>query len=229
MRFPLFPFVVCFSAILVISCGTDNSNTQEPVTEFNSGAADEQLELGKQSGFKAKGGQRSASNQKGKSKKQEDEDDEENDCDDESAGGGGANTQPPVTQPPTPPKPQPPAPQPPAPQPPAPQPPAPQPPAPQPPAPQPPAPQPPAPQPPVDPLAKLQADYNGGIKAIIDTKCQTCHVGRQSNMKDFASVKQWSSAAASEVSKGSMPIGAALPAADKTSLLNFLNALKVLP
>ncbi|MEY3903315.1 MAG: hypothetical protein RL189_2621 [Pseudomonadota bacterium] len=209
MRFPLFPFVVCFSAILVISCGTDNSNTQEPVTEFNSGAADEQLELGKQSGFKAKGGQRSASNQKGKSKKQEDEDDEENDCDDESAGGGGANTQPPVTQPPTPPKPQPPAPQPPAPQ--------------------PPAPQPPAPQPPVDPLAKLQADYNGGIKAIIDTKCQTCHVGRQSNMKDFASVKQWSSAAASEVSKGSMPIGAALPAADKTSLLNFLNALKVLP
>lgn len=188
MRFPLFPFVVCFSAILAVSCGTDNSNTQEPVTELNSGAADEQLELGKQSGFKSKGGQDSASKKKGKSKKQknDEDDDEDEDCDDESAGGGGSNTQPP-------------------------------------------APQPPAPQPPVDPLAKLQADYNGGIKAIIDTKCQTCHVGRGSNMKDFASVKQWSSAAASEVSKGSMPLGAPLSAADKTSLLNFLNALKVLP
>jgi hypothetical protein len=76
---------------------------------------------------------------------------------------------------------------------------------------------------------KLEADYNGGIKSIIDTRCQSCHVARASNFKDFASVKQWAARMSTEVSKGSMPIGNPLTAADKTSLLSLLDALKVIP
>ena len=93
--------------------------------------------------------------------------------------------------------------------------------------PQPPAP---TPQPPtVDPLVKLQSDYTNGMKALIDSRCQTCHAGRTSNFKDFAAVKQWSSQMSSWASSGKMPIGSALTATEKSGLLSFLDALKVLP
>jgi hypothetical protein len=81
----------------------------------------------------------------------------------------------------------------------------------------------------VDPLVKLQADYTNGMKALIDSRCQTCHVGRNSNFKDFAAVKQWSSQMSSWVSSGKMPIGTALTATEKSGMLSFLDALKVLP
>jgi hypothetical protein len=205
--------LVGFSVLLVVACGAENYNS-DPAVNLTEGQTDSGVGL--RSKAKAKAQQKAAQQQsKGSGKSsgaEEEEDDEDDEDEDEDCSSAGSQPQPPA------PTPQPPAP---TPQPPAP---TPQPPAP---TPQPPAP---TPQPPtVDPLVKLQADYTNGMKALIDSRCQTCHVGRTSNFKDFAAVKQWSSQMSSWVSSGKMPIGTALTATEKSGMLSFLDALKVLP
>ncbi|NBW81471.1 hypothetical protein EBR21_06925 [bacterium] len=197
--------LVGFSVLLVVACGAENYNS-DPAVSLTGGQIESGVDLSSKASAKAqeKAAQKPAkgsSQSGGKSSGAEDEDDE----DDEDSSSGGSQPQPPA------PTPQPPAP-------------TPQPPAP---TPQPPAP---TPQPPtVDPLVKLQSDYTNGMKALIDSRCQTCHAGRTSNFKDFAAVKQWSSQMSSWVSSGKMPIGSALTATEKSGLLSFLDALKVLP
>ena len=253
-------FVVGFSILAIIACGTQPTNSDSQILLRGTESESSILEIGR---GKNSSQEKSKKKSESKSSKKEDcddedeehEDDEHDDDNDEKEGSdesknasvGCATQQPPSTpsvkptqppaQPPTPPV------QPPAPpvKPPAPpvKPPAPpvQPPAPpvQPPAPpvQPPAPpmQPPAPpvQPPMDPAVQLQSQYTSSIKAIIDSRCQTCHAGTNPKLGTFADVKAASSRAAAAVSKGSMPLGAALSAADKASLVDFFTQVSKLP
>jgi cytochrome c5 len=81
----------------------------------------------------------------------------------------------------------------------------------------------------MDPAVQLQSQYTSSIKAIIDSRCQTCHAGTNPKLGTFADVKAASSRAAAAVSKGSMPLGAALSAADKASLVDFFTQVSKLP
>ena len=232
-------FVVGFSILAIIACGTQPTNSDSQILLRGTESESSILEIGR---GKNSSQEKSKKKSESKSSKKEDcddedeehEDDEHDDDNDEKEGSdesknasvGCATQQPPSTpsvkptQPPV-------------------KPPAPpvKPPAPpvQPPAPpvQPPAPpvQPPAPpvQPPMDPAVQLQSQYTSSIKAIIDSRCQTCHAGTNPKLGTFADVKAASSRAAAAVSKGSMPLGAALSAADKASLVDFFTQVSKLP
>ena len=236
-------FVVGFSILAIIACGTQPTNSDSQILLRGTESESSILEIGR---GKNSSQEKSKKKSESKSSKKEDcddedeehEDDEHDDDNDEKEGSdesknasvGCATQQPPSTPSvkPTQPPVQPPAPpvQPPAPpvKPPV-----------QPPAPpvQPPAPpvQPPAPpvQPPMDPAVQLQSQYTSSIKAIIDSRCQTCHAGTNPKLGTFADVKAASSRAAAAVSKGSMPLGAALSAADKASLVDFFTQVSKLP
>ncbi len=218
-------FVVGFSILAIIACGTQPTNSDSQILLRGTESDSSILEIGR---GKNSSQEKSKKKFESKSSKKEDcddedeehEDDEHDDDNDEKEGSdesknasvGCATQQPPSTpsvkptQPPV-----------------------------QPPAPpvQPPAPpvQPPAPpvQPPMDPAVQLQSQYNSSIKAIIDSRCQTCHAGTNPKLGTFADVKAASSRAAAAVSKGSMPLGAALSAADKASLVDFFTQVSKLP
>jgi outer membrane biosynthesis protein TonB len=248
--------VLAFSILAIIACGTDptNSDSQNLLSESESEKSILEIGRGKQSAQKS--GQRTESKLSKKDDcddKDEDDDDDQDDegedhdddvkgvnkksmkssveCDAQQAPSI-PNVKPPQSpvQPPKPPV-QPPKPPVQPPKPPVQPPTTPV----QPPTPpmQPPAPpvQPPAPpmQPPMDPASQLQSQYNSSIKAIIDSRCQTCHAGTNPKLGTFADVKAASSRAAAAVSKGSMPLGSALSAADKTSLVDFFTQVSKLP
>ena len=224
-------FVVGFSILAIIACGTQPTNSDSQILLRGTESESSILEIGR---GKNSSQEKSKKKSESKSSKKEDcddedeehEDDEHDDDNEEKEGSdesknasvGCATQQPPSTPSvkPT----QPPA----------------QPPAPpvQPPAPpvQPPVQpvQPPAPPVlPLDPAVQLQSQYNSSIKAIIDSRCQTCHAGTNPKLGTFADVKAASSRAAAAVSKGSMPLGAALSAADKASLVDFFTQVSKLP
>ena len=217
--------VVGFSILAIIACGTQPTNSDSQILLRGTESDSSILEIGR---GKNSSQEKSKKKFESKSSKKEDcddedeehEDDEHDDDNDEKEGSdesknasvGCATQQPPSTpsvkptQPPV-----------------------------QPPAPpvKPPAPpmQPPAPpvQPPMDPAVQLQSQYTSSIKAIIDSRCQTCHAGTNPKLGTFADVKAASSRAAAAVSKGSMPLGAALSAADKASLVDFFTQVSKLP
>ena len=218
-------FVVGFSILAIIACGTQPTNSDSQILLRGTESESSILEIGR---GKNSSQEKSKKKSESKSSKKEDcddedeehEDDEHDDDNDEKEGSdesknasvGCATQQPPSTpsvkptQPPV-----------------------------KPPAPpvKPPAPpvQPPAPpvQPPMDPAVQLQSQYTSSIKAIIDSRCQTCHAGTNPKLGTFADVKAASSRAAAAVSKGSMPLGAALSAADKASLVDFFTQVSKLP
>ena len=214
-----------FSILAIIACGTQPTNSDSQILLKGTESDSSILEIGR---GKNSSQEKSKKKSESKSSKKEDcddedeehEDDEHDDDNDEKEGSdesknasvGCATQQPPSTpsvkptqppaQPPTPPV-------------------------------QPPAPpvKPPAPpvKPPMDPAVQLQSQYTSSIKAIIDSRCQTCHAGTNPKLGTFADVKAASSRAAAAVSKGSMPLGAALSAADKASLVDFFTQVSKLP
>ena len=204
-------FVVGFSILAIIACGTQPTNSDSQILLRGTESESSILEIGR---GKNSSQEKSKKKSESKSSKKEDcddedeehEDDEHDDDNDEKEGSdesknasvGCATQQPPSTpsvkptQPPV---------------------------------------QPPAPpvQPPMDPAVQLQSQYTSSIKAIIDSRCQTCHAGTNPKLGTFADVKAASSRAAAAVSKGSMPLGAALSAADKASLVDFFTQVSKLP
>ena len=210
--------VVGFSILAIIACGTQPTNSDSQILLRGTESDSSILEIGR---GKNSSQEKSKKKFESKSSKKEDCDDEDEEHEDDdhdddneekegsdeskNASVGCATQQPPSTpsvkptQPPV----------------------------------QPPAPpvQPPAPpvQPPMDPAVQLQSQYTSSIKAIIDSRCQTCHAGTNPKLGTFADVKAASSRAAAAVSKGSMPLGAALSAADKASLVDFFTQVAKLP
>ena len=204
-------FVVGFSILAIIACGTQPTNSDSQILLRGTESESSILEIGR---GKNSSQEKSKKKSESKSSKKEDcddedeehEDDEHDDDNDEKEGSdesknasvGCATQQPPSTpsvkptQPPV---------------------------------------KPPAPpvQPPMDPAVQLQSQYTSSIKAIIDSRCQTCHAGTNPKLGTFADVKAASSRAAAAVSKGSMPLGAALSAADKASLVDFFTQVSKLP
>ena len=203
--------VVGFSILAIIACGTQPTNSDSQILLRGTESDSSILEIGR---GKNSSQEKSKKKSESKSSKKEDcddedeehEDDEHDDDNDEKEGSDesknasvGCATQQPPSTPSVKPT-------------------------------QPPV-KPPAPpvQPPMDPAVQLQSQYTSSIKAIIDSRCQTCHAGTNPKLGTFADVKAASSRAAAAVSKGSMPLGAALSAADKASLVDFFTQVSKLP
>ena len=203
--------VVGFSILAIIACGTQPTNSDSQILLKGTESDSSILEIGR---GKNSSQEKSKKKSESKSSKKEDcddedeehEDDEHDDDNDEKEGSDesknasvGCATQQPPSTPSVKPT-------------------------------QPPV-KPPAPpvQPPMDPAVQLQSQYTSSIKAIIDSRCQTCHAGTNPKLGTFADVKAASSRAAAAVSKGSMPLGAALSAADKASLVDFFTQVSKLP
>jgi len=199
--------VVGFSILAIIACGTQPTNSDSQILLRGTESESSILEIGRGKNSSQEKSKKKSESKSSKKEDCDDEDEEHEDDDNEEKEGSdesknasvGCATQQPPSTPSVKPT-------------------------------QPPV-QPPAPpvQPPMDPAVQLQSQYTSSIKAIIDSRCQTCHAGTNPKLGTFADVKAASSRAAAAVSKGSMPLGAALSAADKASLVDFFTQVSKLP
>ena len=83
--------------------------------------------------------------------------------------------------------------------------------------------------PPVDPVVELQNLYSTQVKAIIDMRCATCHASTSPRLTSFDLNKAAAGKALSAVNNGSMPLGGALSATEKATLVDFYSKLSKLP
>jgi hypothetical protein len=217
---------------LLSGCGTDNLNSENALVES---AQSDAAALGARGDgsvqkTKNKNKKKMRSGKSSERVRQKDWDDEDDDCDDENEDdefeGDAGETMPPPAAPMPPPAAPMPPPAAPMPPPAAPMPPpvAPMPP------PAAPMPPPAAPTPPpVDPVVELQNLYSTQVKAIIDMRCATCHASTSPRLTSFDLNKAAAGKALSAVNNGSMPLGGALSATEKATLVDFYSKLSKLP
>ena len=78
---------------------------------------------------------------------------------------------------------------------------------------------------PSDPILVLRQEYESKVKPLIDSRCQTCHSTRKSNMSDFDSVQKNSEMAFKKMKIGLMP-PRPIPPEERSQILDFFQRLK---
>ena len=189
---------------LLSGCGTDNLNSENALVES---AQSDAAALGARGDgsvqkTKNKNKKKMRSGKSSERVRQKDWDDEDDDCDDENEDDEFEGDAGETMPPPAAPMPPPAAPMPP-----------------------PAAPTP----PPVDPVVELQNLYSTQVKAIIDMRCATCHASTSPRLTSFDLNKAAAGKALSAVNNGSMPLGGALSATEKATLVDFYSKLSKLP
>lgn len=76
-----------------------------------------------------------------------------------------------------------------------------------------------------DELVTLNKLYDSSIKALIDQRCQGCHVERKSNFSDFSSTRNYAEKAHKNMKIGMMP-PKPIPPEERSQLLDFFDKLR---